>query len=97
MLTRLFGQGRQDTARVDSPDVARFRFDSQTDPKADADRIAAVARELLHVVCGRSMRVSGNSKVVTHTEPSPTLISPPGPGTPTSIVATTLLWPDLCA
>src|SRR5262245_51835763 len=38
-----------------------------------------------------SMRERGNSKAVTHTEPSPTEISPPPPGTPTSIVATTLL------
>ena len=38
-----------------------------------------------------SMRDSGNSNDVTHTDPSPTAISPPPPGTPTSIVATTLL------
>ena len=37
------------------------------------------------------MRESGNSNAVTHTEPSPTAMSPPPPGTPTSIVATTLL------
>src|SRR5689334_1863517 len=36
------------------------------------------------------MRDSGNSNDVTHTDPSPAAISPPGPGTPTSIVATTL-------
>src|SRR4051812_991542 len=38
-----------------------------------------------------SMRVIGYSNVVTHTEPSPAAISPPPPGTPASIVATTLL------
>ena len=36
-----------------------------------------------------SMRDIGNSKDVTHTEPSPAAISPPAPGTPTSMVATT--------
>src|SRR5262245_62406622 len=38
-----------------------------------------------------SIRVIGYSKVVTQTEPSPAEISPPPPGTPASIVATTLL------
>ena len=37
-----------------------------------------------------SIREIGNSKDVTHTEPSPKAISPPEPGTPTSMVATTL-------
>jgi len=36
------------------------------------------------------MREIGNSKDVTHTDPSPTSMSPPFPGTPTSIVAATL-------
>src|SRR5437868_4508888 len=36
------------------------------------------------------MRDSGNSNAVTHTDPSPTAMSPPPPGTPTSIVAATL-------
>ena len=36
------------------------------------------------------MRVIGYSNEVTQTEPSPTAISPPGPGMPASIVATTL-------
>ena len=60
--------------------------------EADAHGIAALAGELLHdgVVDG-SMRDSGYSNAVTHTDPSPTAMSPPGPGTPTSIVATTLL------
>ena len=37
-----------------------------------------------------SIREIGNSNDVTHTEPSPKAISPPGPGTPTSMVSTTL-------
>src|SRR5258708_33618620 len=37
-----------------------------------------------------SMRVIGNPNAVTQTDPSPTAISPPPPGTPASIVATTL-------
>src|SRR5262249_42082340 len=37
-----------------------------------------------------SIREIGNSNDVTHTEPSPNAISPPGPGTPTSTVSTTL-------
>src|SRR5438093_239145 len=36
------------------------------------------------------MRESGYSNAVTHTDPSPTAMSPPPPGTPTSIVAATL-------
>src|SRR5882762_11858557 len=42
------------------------------------------------VLVDGSIRESGNSNAVTHTDPSPTAMSPPGPGTPTSIVATTL-------
>src|SRR5262245_37820829 len=38
-----------------------------------------------------SIRDSGNSNDVTQTDPSPTAISPPPPGTPTSIVVTALL------
>src|SRR3954468_21399115 len=37
------------------------------------------------------MRESGYSNAVTQTDPSPTAMSPPPPGTPTSIVATTVL------
>src|SRR5689334_5475938 len=40
-----------------------------------------------------SIRDSGKSNDVTHTDPSPTAMSPPGPGTPTSIVAETLSVP----
>src|SRR6185295_18691013 len=38
-----------------------------------------------------SIRVIGNLKSVTQTEPSPAAISPPGPTRPALIVATTLL------
>src|SRR3954469_526814 len=68
------------------------RFESHTEP-----RPTRTASPPLPVNCWTtvlvdgSIRDSGYSKDVTHTEPSPTAISPPGPGTPTSIVAATLL------
>src|SRR5579863_399243 len=37
-----------------------------------------------------SMRVMGKSNIVTHTAPSPKAISPPSPGTPAGIVASSL-------
>jgi hypothetical protein len=59
---------------------------------ADANRVAARAKELLcDRVGGGSILVTGCSNEVTQTEPSPTEISPPGPGMLASIVATTLL------
>src|SRR5262245_47938541 len=68
------------------------RFDSQMEP-----RPARIASPPSPLNCCRTLsvlgstRVIGNSNVVTHTDPSPYEISPPPPGTPSSMVATTLL------
>src|SRR3954468_5725136 len=68
------------------------RFDSQTEPSP-----TRTASPPLPVNCcttvlvAGSMRDSGYSNAVTHTEPSPTAMSPPPPGTPTSIAAAPLL------
>src|SRR6266852_3246554 len=67
------------------------RFDSHTDPSPTRTASPPLpANCCATVLVAGSMRESGNSNAVTQTDPSPTAISPPGPGTPTSIVATTL-------
>src|SRR5262245_65215080 len=66
-------------------------FESHTDPRPT--RIASPpgpANCCTTFPDAGSIREIGNSKDVTHTEPSPKAISPPGPGTPTSMVSTTL-------
>src|ERR1044071_700527 len=71
--------------------VPARRFDSHTEPRPT--RIASPpspANCWTTFPNAGSIREIGNSNEVTHTEPSPKEISPPGPGTPTSMVSTTL-------
>src|SRR6185295_579037 len=68
------------------------RFDSQTEPRPTRTASPPLPKNCwTTVLVAMSMRDRGNSNEVTQTDPSPTAISPPPPGTPTSIVATTLL------
>src|SRR6185295_19957467 len=72
--------------------VPASRFDNQTDPSPT--RTASPPFPVncwTTVFVDGSIRDNGYSNAVTQTDPSPTAMSPPGPGTPTSIVATTLL------
>src|SRR4029453_13268613 len=67
------------------------RFDSQIDPRPTRTASPPSPKNCCTTVfVDGSMRESGYSNAVTHTDPSPTAMSPPGPGTPTSMVATTL-------
>src|SRR5262245_35967505 len=67
------------------------RFDSHTHPNPTRTASPPSPKNCwTTVLLAGSMRESGYSNAVTHTEPSPAEISPPPPGTPTSMVATTL-------
>src|SRR5438067_9442684 len=71
--------------------VPALIFESHTDPRPT--RIASPpspANCCTTLPVAGSIREIGNSKEVTQTEPSPKAISPPEPGTPTSMVSTTL-------
>src|SRR5207247_7904871 len=65
---------------------------SQTDPRPTrTESPPGPTNCCATVLLDGSIRESGNPNDVTHTDPSPAAISPPPPGTPASIVATTLL------
>src|SRR5436190_855416 len=68
------------------------RFDSHTEPSPTRTASPPLpANCWTTLLVDGSIRDSGKSNDVTQTEPSPTAMSPPPPGTPTSMVATTLL------
>lgn len=88
----LFGERGDDPLWIDPPHVGSPQIRDPHRTMAEPDGVAAGALELLDDLVGRDVDPGDRAlNDVTHTEPSPTEISPPSPGMPHWIVATTLL------
>src|ERR1035441_7238496 len=72
--------------------VPASKFDSHTEPRPTRSASPPLPTNCCTtLLVAGSIREIGNPNDVTQTDPSPAAMSPPSPGTPTSMVATTLL------
>jgi hypothetical protein len=81
-----------ETLRIYSPYFMKLVIGEPQRAEAHSQCVAAFSHVLRdHALVAGSIFDSGLPMAVTQTAPSPTAISPPAPGTPTSMVADTLL------